>query len=310
MIERTPNAYAVLVAVEEEGGLRLSTPGYSAPNIRLSSAIHMFRQLLERVRTRLTARQSRGMYLFQFDDSIHQSVRSVALGRPVGLAPLVELIVDPYFYFSNGYDDLRRSAEAGSLPAWEDRADTLFWRGRGSNRGWTGSGERIGALRDVPRISLALHLRQNRHADVGVIGPWMQAESDEEAVAFFIREGIHRPHASMAEHAGFKYQLDIDGVANAWATLERFLCGSCVLKVASPFEMWFYDAMRPWEHFVPLQADHSDVDEKLDWCLSHPRQARDIAAAGQALALSLTFEHAVEHAVDRLVACRIALDRG
>ena len=112
----------------------------------------------------------------------------------------------------------------------------------------------------------------------------------------------------MREHARHRFQLDIDGVANAWATLERFLCGSCVLKVASPFEMWFYPSLRAWTHYVPVMADLSDLDERLDWCRSHPRDAEAIAKAGRRFALDLTYDAAIAHSVDALGSCRLALD--
>ncbi len=310
MIARTPNAYAILAAVETEGRLELTTPGASAPNIRLPSAVHMLRALLVRRRAARSPEPGRGLFLLQFDDSTHQCLRSVAFGRPVGAAPLVELMMDPYFHYSDGFAELRTLSASGALPPWPERADTLFWRGRGSHRGVRTDGGPVTELREVPRIALALALRDHPHADVGITGPWMQRETNEEAQAFLERERVFRPHAPMAEHARFRFQIDIDGVANAWATLERFLCGSCVLKLGTPFEMWFYPLMRPWEHYVPVAADASDLPERLDWCLSHPAEAESIAAAGRALALSLTYEVAAEHALRALDRCRIPLDGG
>ena len=162
-------------------------------------------------------------------------------------------------------------------------------------------------LSEVPRIRAALQLRGNPNADVGLTGAWLQPQSDEETVAYFQTEGIYRSHTPMVEHAQHKFQLDIDGVANAWATLERFLCGSCVLKVGTSFEMWFYDRIQAWKHFVPVRADLSDIDEKLDWCLIHDEQAREIAEAGRAVALSLTYDHAIELALARIASTQIAL---
>ena len=269
----------------------------------------MLRHLLIERRARLAVPdRSRGLYLFQFDDFARQDIRSAALGRRTGYAPMVELILDPYFFYGKAFAELRALAERGALPAWEDRADVLFWRGRGSHNGTTATGAQGHGLFDVPRISLARRLRTNPHADAALIGPWMQEESDEEAIAIFQREGIYRPAVPMAEHARYKYQLDIDGVGNAWSLIERFLCGSCVLKVASPFEMWFYNSIAPWKHFVPVAADAGDIDEKIDWCLTHADEARAIAQAGQAFALSLTLDRAMTDAIAALSRCRLALD--
>ena len=50
---------------------------------------------------------------------------------------------------------------------------------------------------------------------------------------------------------------------------------------------WFHHLLQPWEHLVPVQADLSDLDTKLDWCFSHRRDCAAIAAAGQALAVQI-----------------------
>ena len=296
-------AFGTLTAVEGRNGLRIDTPGYSSPNVRLASAIHMMRDLLALARDRDGGAVTRpNLYVFQFDDHAHHRIRSVALGREAGLFPLVKLIVDPYFFFTRGFEDLRRLSETNSLVAWSERRDLLFWRGRGSHNGLSIERGPVRALCDVPRVSLALKLRDHSKADVGLIGAWMQPQSDEETIAYFQEQRIFRPYAPMVKHAHYKFQLDIDGVANAWALLERFLCGSCVLKVGSPFEMWFYDRIRPWKHYVPIRADLTDLEEKLDWCLAHDDEAHAIAAAGQSLALSLTYDYAVNAAVAQFAA--------
>ena len=307
MMPPISTAYCILTTVEDGDRLQQSIAGHSAPNVRYPSAVLMMRSLLASRRRRLDGPdRGRGLYLFQYDDHVHQQVRSVALGRLVGAAPFVELIVDPYFFFGNGYEELRSLSAADTLPSWSERADTVFWRGSGSNNGRTATGDTISGLADVPRIALALRLRNNPFADVGVIGAWNE-QPVRETTDYLHRERILRPQTPMREHANYRYQIDIDGVANAWATLERFLCGSCVLKVQSRFEMWYYPSLRPWVHYVPLRGDLDDLEERLEWCRAHPEDARAIAEAGRRFALALTYEAAIEHSVSALSACRIAL---
>ena len=45
----------------------------------------------------------------------------------------------------------------------------------------------------------------------------------------------------------------------------KLASGSCILKVDSKYKFyqWFYQFMKPWEHFVPINADLSDLNEKL-----------------------------------------------
>ena len=92
---------------------------------------------------------------------------------------------------------------------------------------------------------------------------------------------------------GMKYAVDIDGFTNAWNNfMQRLKLGCCVLKVGSPmgYYQWYYHKLTPWEHYVPIRADLSDLATQIDWVKTNPDKAREIAANGQAVARALTFE--------------------
>jgi len=40
---------------------------------------------------------------------------------------------------------------------------------------------------------------------------------------------------------------------------------------------WFYDELVPWEHYVPVAHDLSDLFEKIDWLREHDDEARKIS---------------------------------
>src|SRR3546814_15147305 len=64
----------------------------------------------------------------------------------------------------------------------------------------------------------------------------------------------------------FKYQIDVDGNTNSWPGLFlKLLTGAPVLKVESEvgFQQWYYGALEPWQNFVPIKSDASDLLEKL-----------------------------------------------
>ena len=41
------------------------------------------------------------------------------------------------------------------------------------------------------------------------------------------------------------------------------------------------DTLEPWVHFLPVEADFSDLPERVDWCLSHPRECEAIGREGR-----------------------------
>ena len=62
------------------------------------------------------------------------------------------------------------------------------------------------------------------------------------------------------------------------------------------FRQWYYDQIKPFEHYVPVSADMADFDEKIEWVRSHHAEAKAIAERGQALARTLTFASQAQRA--------------
>ena len=52
--------------------------------------------------------------------------------------------------------------------------------------------------------------------------------------------------------------------------------------------------MKPWEHYVPVKADLSDLKERYDWAESHPSEARRISKRATALVKSFGERSAFE----------------
>ena len=86
----------------------------------------------------------------------------------------------------------------------------------------------------------------------------------------------------------------------------RMHLGCCVLKVKSRhgYRQWYYDRLKAWEHYVPVQSDLSDFAEKVDWVRSHDADAAAIASNGRRFARSMSFESGIRDAVELI--CRHA----
>lgn len=73
-------------------------------------------------------------------------------------------------------------------------------------------------------------------------------------------------------HRQYKYQINIDGTVAAYR-LPYLLAGdSLVLKQDSIYYEHFYNELRPWEHYIPVRADLSDLLEKIQWAREHDQQ--------------------------------------
>ena len=57
---------------------------------------------------------------------------------------------------------------------------------------------------------------------------------------------------------------------------------SVVMAQQSLYTSWaMEELLQPWVHFVPLDDDLSDVEEKMQWILDHDEEAQKIAHAGK-----------------------------
>jgi hypothetical protein len=212
------------------------------------------------------------------------------------------LIPDPYFYRWRGWEEGRRASEA-ALP-WDKRSEDIVWRGARN-----GQGKPSTDLADednpavIPRYRLVMKLRSQPGCDARLnlvkgkkgharIGP-REAEEIERG---FIGETVPEP-----SWMGRKFAIDIDGSTNTWSNLIlRLHYGCCVLKVESQhnFAQWYYDRLKPFEHYVPVKPDMSDLLDQIEWARSHDSEARQIAANGQAFIRTLDFETGRREAVE------------
>ena len=224
----------------------------------------------------------------------------------------VVLVPDPVFLNSGGYAEFRRSA---SVLPWSRRHDTVLWRGTSTGVGSVTT-ESMGA--DDPRlrqrVRMCLILRSIPGTDVKIRKTEDDASpTDRDRLA---RHGLLGDKIRQADWGRYKFALDVDGHTNAWSNLfVRLLLGCCVLKIASAhgYRQWYYDRLKPWQHYVPVHADMSDLTDKIDWCRSHDAECAEIASAGRTFAHARTVESEIGEAVHRLEAakaCDLAVTTG
>ena len=89
-------------------------------------------------------------------------------------------------------------------------------------------------------------------------------------------------HVSMAEQARYRYHIDLGGGGGTtWTgTIEKLALPGVLFHHDTPTKDYFHDMLVPWEHYIPIKTDLSDLREKFDWAESHPAEARRIAEAG------------------------------
>ncbi|KAL3827157.1 hypothetical protein ACHAXA_006712 [Cyclostephanos tholiformis] len=89
-------------------------------------------------------------------------------------------------------------------------------------------------------------------------------------------------YVSMVEQARYKYHIDLGGGGGTtWTgTIEKLAMPGLLFHHVTPTKDWFHDLLVPWEHYVPVAADLSDLRRKYEWAESNPIEARRIAENG------------------------------
>lgn len=180
------------------------------------------------------------------------------------------LLIPDIEYITTGFEPFLADVRDFDI-AWREKASKVIWRGA-----------RFPA--DHARSELdgpgTVHIR---HAAVAL--------SAAAGTGSILDASFER--TSIADMLTCKYQLDLDGMANAWSGLFWKLSSrSVVWKPASPWEQWYYDRLVPGTHYVPLST-LADVDAAFRFCEENAAGCRAMARRANELVDTLTFEYAV-----------------
>lgn len=87
---------------------------------------------------------------------------------------------------------------------------------------------------------------------------------------------------SLKEHCQYKYLFNFRGVAASFRLKHLFLCRSLVFHVGDEWIEFFYPAMKPWVHYVPVKsgATKEDIKKLLEFVQENDNVAKKIADQG------------------------------
>lgn len=132
---------------------------------------------------------------------------------------------------------------------WEQKQSRAFWRGKST-------GTNLECEPYNLRTKVASVLQDNPNADVQ------------------FGQGT-----SIQTFLNYKYLLVVDGTCIASSLQWTFGSGSVPILVTHPDnDWWFKRYIEPMKHYVPVNYDLSDLDDKLNWLLTYDDKAQEIAA--------------------------------
>ena len=82
----------------------------------------------------------------------------------------------------------------------------------------------------------------------------------------------------------YKYQIDVGGISGtSWCGLRWKMCGSgsLVFRIETFSQDWWHHTIKPYEHYLPVKSDLTNLYEQYMWAENHPQLAYEIAQRGQ-----------------------------
>ncbi|KAJ7459740.1 glycosyl transferase family 90-domain-containing protein [Mycena latifolia] len=160
---------------------------------------------------------------------------------------------------------------------WNDKKPIMYWRGMSNG------GHIIGDnYHKFPRFRL-VDIARN-HSDLIDAKMTRFAEShctdDCDRDHIIAEYDITGPQSAKEDIYQYKYLLDVDGNTFSGRYLGLLKSGSLVFK-STVFDEYFNDWLRPYEHYVPVAPDLSDLVEKIHWAMEHEEEARLIQETGK-----------------------------
>ncbi|XP_067684797.1 protein O-glucosyltransferase 1-like [Haliotis asinina] len=95
---------------------------------------------------------------------------------------------------------------------------------------------------------------------------------------------LHRPPAAeikLEDHCKYKYLFNFRGVAASFRFKHLFLCNSLVFHVGEAWQEFFYSAMKPWVHYIPVSQTLDNVKELIMFAKENDHVVKRIAERGR-----------------------------
>ena len=101
---------------------------------------------------------------------------------------------------------------------------------------------------------------------------------------------------TLLEHPKYKYLIDLPCAGYSGRFKALLFTGRPVFKVEDNFEEFFYKDLKPFEHYIPVKNDLSDLEKQLNWAENNYEQALEIANNAQDYAIkNLNMEKCIEY---------------
>ena len=161
--------------------------------------------------------------------------------------------------------------------SWESKKDVAVFRGSS-----TGCGVRIETNK---RLKLAKISQDNKELLDAGITKWKTRPKKIEGEEYlqYLKPGStgisKSDYLTAEEQSKYKYIVHVEGNVEAFRLSDELEMGSVLLIVKGKWKIWYSDLLIPYVHYVPVEADLSDIISQIKWCRANDTKCKEIAKA-------------------------------
>ena len=163
---------------------------------------------------------------------------------------------------------------------WEDKIPTAVFRGSYTGCGTT---DENNVRLKLSKLSTETEPDEKgiKYLDAGLtnIGLRFRKNMDSEyleSINYSKYKKYTVEKMTKSEQTKYKYVINVDGHVSAFRLSLELGSESLILLVNSKWKIWYSDMLFPYEHYVPVKSDLSDLVDRIKWCRENDKQCQKI----------------------------------
>ena len=186
------------------------------------------------------------------------------------------ILIPDYDSLLEGFQVLNDRDVTEFLYPWSKKRRKLIWRGSTAQRALGDGGSNLLRRDNLHQFSRVTLCEFSAKYSGYIDAKFTFLAQMEEPIPYldqFLGDWI-----SYEKLFTYKYHLMVDGNVCAYSNSGwKFFTNSLVFKAESKWIQWYYDALIPYYHYVPVESNLNDLMEKIDWAKNNDRNAEIIA---------------------------------
>ncbi len=160
---------------------------------------------------------------------------------------------------------------------WLERQHQVFWRGSTTGGGVLNTTKDLFKLKRVILCQLYNH---NNSFNMKISKIVQNNLPKQILIDELKKEKIWTRSVFENTFSKYCFYLDIPGNALAWGSIRKYLMGNLIFKSTTIRQLYYYRFLKPWTHYIPVDENFLDLDEKYSWVKSNMEEAALIAWNG------------------------------